>query len=369
MPKKLTTEQFIENARNVHGDRYDYSLVEYVNNRVKVKIICSEHGTFKQTPHDHVKSRSNCPECSGSVKRDTERFIIDARKTHGDSYDYSLVEYKNNKHPVKIICKSHGVFKQEAYTHLSGSMCPKCRHEINASRKCMSTEQFVEKSKRVHGERYDYSDTEYTASSESVVITCREHGAFRQIASTHTSGHGCPKCGDESSAKYRAFTLAEFVSRADKVHNGKYDYSKAQYTSSRRKITIICPKHGDFQKDPDSHLRGSGCGKCIKRNQNRSYVYVLYGEGRCKIGVSAVMRRRLRELREATPFEFSVVGVWYSGDKTLSLTVERLIHNYFSRFASGLSGFHGATEWFDMPPFECCDLITTLLGKPQNEHH
>lgn len=367
MPRKLTTDEFIENARTVHGERYDYSLVEYVNNRTKVKISCSEHGIFLQAPHDHVNSKSNCPECSGNVKRDNKRFESDARAVHGDRYDYSLVEYVNNSSKVKIKCKEHGVFVQEAYTHLSGSMCPKCRLEINSLNKTSTTSEFIRKARQVHEGRYDYTNTEYKDSGRKVTITCLTHGDFDQVAITHTSGHGCPKCGDEASAKYRAFTNEEFIIKSGKIHDNKYRYTKTRYVTGRSKVIITCATHGDFTKTASDHLSGQGCGKCVKRNQDKSYVYVLYGEGRCKIGVSAVIPRRLRELKEATPFEFSMVGVWSAGDKTLSLTVERLIHSYFERFTSGLSGFDGATEWFDIPPFETCDLITTLLGAPIND--
>lgn len=367
MPRKLTTDEFIRKARAVHGDRYDYSSVEYVNNRTKVKISCSEHGIFLQAPHDHVNSKSNCPECSGNVKRDNKRFESDARAVHGELYDYSLVEYVNNSSKVKIVCKEHGEFVQEAYTHLSGSICPKCRIKINSINKTLSTNEFIRKARQVHGDRYDYTNAEYKDSSHKVTITCHTHGDFDQVAVTHTSGHGCPKCGDEASAKYRTFTNEEFINKSRRIHNNKYSYLKTRYGTNRSKVIITCPIHGDFTKTASDHLSGQGCGKCVKRNQDKSYIYVLYGEGKCKIGVSAVVPRRLRELKEATPFEFSLVGLWLAGDKTLSLTVERLVHGYFERFNSGLYGFPGATEWFDMPPFETCDLITILLGAPEND--
>ena len=124
MPIKLTTKQFIKKAKVIHGDKYDYSLVEYRNSHTKVKIICHEHGVFEQRPNDHLNG-SNCRACVGKGKT-TEQFIIDAYCKHGDRYNYKLVNYKNSREKVEIICEKHGIFKQLSNNHLRGIGCPKC---------------------------------------------------------------------------------------------------------------------------------------------------------------------------------------------------------------------------------------------------
>jgi hypothetical protein len=109
-----TAERFIEKAKQVHGDKYDYSLVEYKNMKTKVKIICPIHGEFWQTPSDHLQ-KHGCGEC-GLLKnakenaKTTEQFVKDAKKIHGDKYDYYFVNYINNHTKVGIICREHGVF-------------------------------------------------------------------------------------------------------------------------------------------------------------------------------------------------------------------------------------------------------------------
>ena len=128
--KRLTNEQFIEKARKIHGDFYDYSKVEYLNKNTKVCIICPIHGEFWQTPDNHFKGQ-NCPKCAnisrGNVFRDTkEEFIKHAKEIHGDKYDYSKVEYKNNRTKVCIICPIHGEFWQAPQNHLHGASCPYC---------------------------------------------------------------------------------------------------------------------------------------------------------------------------------------------------------------------------------------------------
>ena len=131
MSRKLTTEEFIQKALEKHGDKYDYSLVEYVNNNTKVKIICPIHGTFEQLPRSHLNG-SICPFCANASrnlkeKNTTEQFIEEARKKHGDKYDYSNVKYMNSYTKVKIICPAHGLFEQIPRNHLSGACCPKCK--------------------------------------------------------------------------------------------------------------------------------------------------------------------------------------------------------------------------------------------------
>jgi hypothetical protein len=115
---------FLSNAKNKHGERYDYSLVEYVNNRTKVKIICPEHGIFEQKPNDHLYY--GCGKCGGTKKLTTDEFIVKAKILHGERYNYSLVEYKTAHLKVKIICPEHGIFEQKPNNHLMGKGCKKC---------------------------------------------------------------------------------------------------------------------------------------------------------------------------------------------------------------------------------------------------
>ena len=115
----LNNEKFIKKAKEIHGDKYDYSLVEYKSAKTKVKIICSIHGIFEQTPtiHTHKTNKSGCLICSGTKKLTTEEFIVKAKEIHGNKYDYSLVEYEKNNKRVKIICKKHGIFNQTPIKH------------------------------------------------------------------------------------------------------------------------------------------------------------------------------------------------------------------------------------------------------------
>lgn len=189
---------FIEKAVKIHKDRYDYSLVDYKNSRTKVKIICKEHGVFEQQPRHHTGQKSGCLICGGKRKLSTQEFIERSMKIHGDRYDYSLVDYyKNNKTKIKIICKVHGVFEQSPKNHLDGCGCIRCIIKPNTS----TSHEFVEKAKKVHGELYDYSLVDYKNSYTHVKILCKEHGVFEQQPRHHFEGSGCSKCTSKSYSK------------------------------------------------------------------------------------------------------------------------------------------------------------------------
>ncbi|MGL6228678.1 MAG: hypothetical protein ACRC3J_05660 [Culicoidibacterales bacterium] len=187
MARKKTTKEFITEAIAIHGTKYDYSLVEYTNNKTKVKIICKEHGIFEQVPSSHLKCHG-CIECAGKQKSSSKEFIKKSISVHGEKYDYSLVEYVGTMKKVKIVCNTHGIFEQVPSSHLSGFGCPDC------GMKKSNSEEFIKKSFGMHGDKYDYSLVDYIDSMKKVKIVCNTHGIFEQTPNSHLSGAGCPKC-------------------------------------------------------------------------------------------------------------------------------------------------------------------------------
>lgn len=191
------TKSFIEKARKIHGDKYDYSKVNYVNCNTEVCIICPIHGEFWQKPKYHLTS-CGCKECcKNGIKLTNEKFIEKARKIHGDKYGYSKVEYVNNHTEVCIICPIHGEFWQKPMVHLrkKGGECLKCSYETRNSYKKLSINDFIEKARQIHGDKYDYSKVEYVNTITPVCIICPKHGEFWQTPNAHLSAkHGCGKC-------------------------------------------------------------------------------------------------------------------------------------------------------------------------------
>ena len=254
--RKLTTEEFVEKAKKVHDDKYDYSMVEYVNSRTKVCIICKIHGEFWQTPNDHLSGKG-CPRCcETNVKKTKEQFIEESKKIHNGKYDYSMVGYVNSHTKVCIICPIHGEFWQTPSNHLRGKGCPKCvgRNKNN--------EEIIESFKKVHGGKYDYSKVNFKRMNEKVCIVCPKHGEFFQTPNLHLKGCGCQKCGNEKVGYYQRLGLDVFIKRSNVIHGDKYDYSKVEYVNNETKVCIICPKHGEFWQLPYDHLCGKGCLKC-----------------------------------------------------------------------------------------------------------
>lgn len=257
----MDREEFINKATSKHGNKFDYSKVEYKNNKTKVCIVCPEHGEFWQTPNSHLRGKGGCPKCAEELKNKKraytqEQFIEKARNVHGSKYNYSKVKYEHNKTKVCIICPEHGEFFQTPNSHLQGIGCPKC----NKSNK-LTKNIFIEKARKVHGDKYDYSKVEYVNSYTKVCIICPKHGEFWQRPNDHLKGKGCRMCDNERKMKIK-YSTNDIIERFKKVHGNYFDYSKFIYAGIINKSTIICPKHGEFETTPHDHLKGHGCPKC-----------------------------------------------------------------------------------------------------------
>ena len=320
MSQKLTTEEFNKKAREVHGDKYDYSKVEYVNNQTKVCIICKEHGEFWQRPLDHLKGHE-CSEC-GKIKnvesrrKTLDQFIDEARKLHGDKYDYSNVKYKNTSTKVCIICKKHGEFWQAPYTHLNGHGCPKCAYKGDRQRHIYSQEEIIDKIRSLFGERYSFEKVIYKAMKVPIILVCHEkdengveHGEFSMRPVNIFSSHQeCPKCSKENRIRLQRKPLEKFIEEANKVHGGIYDYHKVNYINTSTKVCIVCPIHGDFWQIPTNHLKGQGCPSCSgnakKWNKEtceqeaRKYEYIF--DFRVRSGGACNMAQRMGWLKDYT---------------------------------------------------------------------
>lgn len=257
--KKLNTELFIQKSRDKFGDVLDYSRVEYINTRLEVCFICKTHGLFYQKPLVHLRAKHPCPLCAKRIP--TNKTLIDRFiKIHGNLYNYTLVKYIGNHTNIKIVCNEHGVFEQTPDSHLAGKGCPKCANIIK-----LTTDEFIIKAKKTHGDKYDYSLSEYNGSSKKVKIICKVHGVFEQTPSNHYR-YGCIYC----SGKY---LKENFIQEAIIAHSGKYDYSLVKYAGMFKPVIIICPKHGEFTQIPSNHLHHKkGCPKCrsrISRGESR----------------------------------------------------------------------------------------------------
>lgn len=308
---KLSKEDFIEKSINVHGNKYEYSLVDYNGNKSKVDIVCKIHGVFSQIPNSHL-SGNGCPKCAKNFKSSTESFIIKAKLVHGDRYDYSKVNYLLGKSPVSIICKTHGEFTQVACNHLAGANCPTCTHEILSEERSMSFEEFLTKAKSRHKNFYDYSEAKYLTSNDPVTIICPLHGPFMQIAKTHLTGSGCQVCGLNSSGWNR--------------------------TRFKNLVT--------------------------KKGTGVLYVLRLYNEVEyfLKIGITT---RKIEHRSNDFPYSSEIVHQEILTDGSLLFDLEKYLHKVFKRFKYKPNiNFQGYTECFwKLSKEQITDEIKKFLSK------
>lgn len=238
--RTLTRDSFIDKVRNVHGDKFDYSLTEYVNCRTKVTIKCLKHGEFTQLPTNHWQG-SGCPKCKAEItsnvcKYTTDKFIDLANIIHKNLYDYSDFEYINSQTKGIIKCFKHGKFKQTPANHLQGQRCPKCALDDKIKKQTITHCVFKERSKIIHNNKYDYSETNYIHGKIKSKIKCPIHGEFWQTPNNHLNGHGCPSCksstGEEIISKILTNNNLYFIREyriPEQIYNYRYDFYLPEY--------------------------------------------------------------------------------------------------------------------------------------------
>ncbi len=270
MSKNLTQEQFIKNAKETHGDKYDYNLSNYKHMLEKVKIKCIFHDfIFEQTPGNHLNGKG-CVKC---VKRtsNTKDFILKATIIHKNKYDYYLVNYINAHTKVSIRCIAHNIiFEQTPSRHLEGRGCIKCGYTKK------STEQFINEAMLIHGNKYDYTLVKYIKNNIKVSIICNDHGSFQQTPSQHLQGQNCRKCYNESIYFKLAFTTEDFIKKSKEIHGNKFDYSLVNYITNQDKVIIICPNKHIFNQRPAAHMAGTDCPICVKSKSRAEESWLNY---------------------------------------------------------------------------------------------
>jgi hypothetical protein len=265
---KISNEDFIKRAREKHGDKYDYSLSEYKGIFKKIKIICPIHNEFEQTAKSHLDGKG-CKYCGGTYNKTVEEIITISSLKHNNKYDYSLVDYLNSELYISIICPEHGLFKQKTYKHMYGQGCPKCVNYV----KPFTNEEFFNKLKNIHGERYDYSLVKFKSTKHKIDIICREHGLFKQKVSKHIDGQGCPRCNDSKGeteiSKYLLDNKFNFI-------------SQKRFDGCRNKI----PLRFDFYL-PDKNI-------CIEYNGIQHYEPIEFFNGKDGL-ISQMNRDKIKE--------------------------------------------------------------------------
>lgn len=259
--------QFLGSMISIFGEKYEFHDVEYVDVFTPVSVNCPIHGIFKRHVYD-LKRGIGCPDCEGLPKRivpTTEVVRERLRIAYDDKYDSTEVEYVDAISKLKLTCPTHGTFYKSSRDLMLGKACPKCR-STKPKFMVKSTEEFITALKRIHGEFYNTSKVVYKRSDQNIILECPLHGEFSIRPAMILNGGKCPQCYKDS----KKVTPEEFIFRIQEHTNLKHlDFSKTKYLNSKTPVTVTCPVHGDFKKNPDSLYLGRGCPDCKKVKQTK----------------------------------------------------------------------------------------------------
>ena len=327
--KRMSSEEFIRRAKSEVCEKLDYSEVKLDKATDKVTIICSLHGKFKIVATTFLHKKKGCPSCAlqnrDNKKRLTQgEFDRKVRLFHGERYQYDFSEYANQRSILNVKCKKHGKFSITAANFMNGRGCRDCGIEAASQKKRLSTKEWVAKAKSVHGNRYDYSKSNYLGAHQYITITCSTHGDFEQKAGNHISlGRGCRKCSGilrTRDNKEKILTQEEFLKRCKKYHKGSLlKFERAKYTGSKNKVVVDCELHGEQRIIAGNLMRGAGCKHCAALKNS---------EGR-KTSVAEFVKRASKQYE--TTYDYSQVNFKNLHEK---VTVTCPIHGAWSVIAA-----------------------------------
>jgi len=230
---------WLDKAIAKHGNKFNYDNTDFKSMHKHVEIMCPLHGKFKQTPYKHLISKNGCPKCGIEAMRASKRgtkesFIEKAIAKHGNKYLYDNVKYVDDKSKVDVTCPKHGDFSIRPSSHTSGNGCSKCGKESTDLKNTKTTEEFIKESKAKHGDKFDYSVTEYTGAFNKIKIICPIHGTQLMYPNSHlNSTTGCTKCGQELNRLNQTPTKEDFIKKSRLVHGNKYNYDKVNYINNK----------------------------------------------------------------------------------------------------------------------------------------
>tara|TARA_Y100000310_G_C20697629_1_gene826825 strand:+ start:3851 stop:5029 length:1179 start_codon:yes stop_codon:yes gene_type:complete len=289
----LTRDEFIERARKIHSNRFDYSKVVFKGVTRKISIICLVHGSFQQTPAGHLSGRG-CRKCGSKIAippMTQEEFVKKAKAAYGDRYNYSETIYRNYRTKIKAKCNLHGCyFWVTPRNHIQGRGCKVCGKISGAEELsklfALTAEEFILAARSIHGRKYDYSRVDYKNSATDIWIGCSMHGFWSTRPGQHIyKGSGCPQCGIETTTRKCTHSLEDFIEKAGRVHGqDKFDYSKVDYCNSGTKVCIVCNDcKNDFWQMPAAHLSNHGCPYCKRKNEKLLYALLKIQFSFCQI--------------------------------------------------------------------------------------
>lgn len=265
---RVNKDNFIDIARSIHGDKYDYSQAVYITTKKDIIIRCIYHNyTFRMVLSNHLYNKNGCKLCGNMKTAESQTLTVEeiierAISKHGDTYDYSDTQ-RIGKNKMSIQCRIHGEFIQVISTHIiTGSGCRPCGYISNQNLLRKDVDLFIDQANTIHNNKYDYTQVNYVSTNTKVCIICIIHGPFHQTPHNHLSGDTCMQCSIDERTIARTKTTEQFIIDVKLIHGELYDYSKTVYTKKYEKVIIICKTHGPFNQVANYHMNGNGCPKC-----------------------------------------------------------------------------------------------------------
>jgi hypothetical protein len=292
--KKLTQEEFIKRVTKIFQEKLDFSKSVYTIGNNKVKIICPKHGEFEKPACELMKGKGCTKCKNENRRKTQEEFIKEAINIWGNKYDLSIAKYTLAKNKIKIICKHHGIFEVITSSFLNNKIgCSKCGSESQSKKITKSQNKFIEEINNIHGDLYDLSKIKYTHNRNKIIVGCKKHGFFKIIAHNFLNGGGCKKCFHERQSKRYTITQDDFIKKVKKIHKNNYDLSLTFYNGALNKVKVICRKHGIFEILPRFLIKGKGCQKCSYENNGASLYFFQSKEELMKIKPAFVYINRI----------------------------------------------------------------------------
>lgn len=274
MWNKINKEQFIQKSIEKFGDIFDFSKTEYINYNTNITYTCKICNCEDDQRVGNFLKRG-CINCRIKIKT-TEEFIAKSKELHGDNFDYTLCNFVNMTTKVKLICnKCKNIVEVKPFDNLKRHTCKFC-----AGNKRFTTEDFISKSIKIHGDKFDYKNCVYINNHTPMEILCKEHNiTFMQSAVNHYKGRGCDLCSNEAIGNLNRKPLEKFIQESKNKFRNKFEYSEVIYKNQITTIKLFC---NDCQKwifqRPIDHLL-YGCVDCNELNatlRDRKKSYELF---------------------------------------------------------------------------------------------
>lgn len=286
------TKHFIEEATKIHGTKYNYDQVEYINQKTPVIIYCNDCKiSFTKPPVRHIHRGVGCPECSITKKITIDEFIKRANEIHGNKYDYTNYILFNDATKSTIKCLTcDNDFEQAPMSHIRSKQgCPICNGGIHIS----FNDQII-KADIIHGNKYKYQCDNYTTVKQKIDITCTKHGLFKMNFNNHLQGQGCPKCKQVKIG----ITKEMFLEKVKELPFN-YEYDLNGYINSQSYIQIKCPKHGWYKKLAYQLLQGQGCSMC-NASKGESIIFNILTDN----NIEFETQKRFLDCKDKLPLPF-----------------------------------------------------------------